>query len=114
MAWDIFTKAFWFGEDADPVHARFVDVPDEELPWVYPSTEEPIDVDDEDFVSVEDLVEEVDELMEQANELADEAEDIIDEILARVDELDDPDQLDTVEEDGIVYLRVWYPLHTEF
>jgi uncharacterized membrane protein len=71
-------------------------------------------VDDEDFVSVEDLVEEVDELMEQANELADEAEDIIDEILARVDELDDPDQLDTVEEDGIVYLRVWYPLHTEF
>ncbi len=111
MAWDIFTKAFWFGEDADPVHARFVDVPDEELPWVYP---EPIDVDDEDFVSVEDLVEEVDELMEQANELADEAEDIIDEILARVDELDDPDQLDTVEEDGIVYLRVWYPLHTEF
>jgi len=104
MAWEVFTKKFWFG-GIDGGHERFVEEPSD-----YAAFPE----EDDDFVSVEDLVDEVDELMAQANELADEAEDIIDEILARTDELDEPDQLDTVEEEGIVYLRVWFPLHTEF
>ena len=106
MAWEVFTKKFWLGEvEADPVYERYNSEYDATLAELE---------DEDDFVSVEDLVEEVDELMEQANEFVDEAEDIIDEILARTDELDEPDQIDTVEEEGVVYLRVWYPLHTEF